>query len=130
MTLDPTKLSLIQIKREAIKRLLKPERLKEKGAWPRELAILNKLYPSYPDPAFWIQASIIDFEGLNSLAWLLSGRGAECLAAAWAVYRFEYPSSPETPPAPATPVDTTPPTPYHVSPSRPVTTAEFLSSGS
>lgn len=76
-----------QVKQGAIARFVKPESLKEKGAWPREMKVLNDLMTRYPDLDFWTRHEP-DFL-LNSLAWFKSADGAAHLDRVYAVFHYD-----------------------------------------
>ena len=76
-------------KRAVIARLLKPEILREPGAWPREMKIMNELASIYQSDSFW-KRSELDFS-LNSLAYFKTPNGAEALSNLWTVFHFCYP---------------------------------------
>ncbi len=73
-------------KRTAIQRYLKPEVLKQKGAWPREMKLINDLTAIYPDETFWVKHTL-DFS-LNSLAWFKTADGAATLKADYATFHL------------------------------------------
>ncbi len=75
-----------KVKTKLVELTVKPEQMKLKGAWPREIQILNRLVARYPDPEFWNGFSV-PF-ALNSMAFLLTDKGATLLADAYRLYTF------------------------------------------
>lgn len=73
-------------KKGFITKFLKPEALKGRGAWPREMKMMNSLAAVYPDAAFWSWYNP-GFQ-LNSLAWFL-GDGKPDLYRAHQAYLFD-----------------------------------------
>lgn len=73
----------------AIEFLVKPDSLKQKGAWGREMKTLKQLFPLYPEAAFWTS---IDFTFmLNSLLYFKSAEGAQELKRQWGLYQLTRP---------------------------------------
>lgn len=113
-------------KRAAITRLVKPESLREPGAWPREMKLLNDLIVIYPSDSFWA-CSELGFT-LNSLAYFRTPEGSETVSNLWTVFHWTYPEI-DTQTLPSdTEQGATPPPSEASTPRRPITIAGFLSS--
>lgn len=85
---DPNK-PPIGVLKGVITKTVKKFSLNQQGAWPREMAVMKKLYALYPNPEFWT-AFKLDIE-LNSLAWLVNGDGAETLRRSYLQYALILP---------------------------------------
>jgi hypothetical protein len=89
--------------------------------WRKDMPIAYNLFKRYPSLAFWTHHEL-PF-GLNSMAWFLTEQGAAQLESDWVVFHYDIPKEPELPPIE---ILIKPPSPYHASPARPKTVAEFL----
>lgn len=73
-------------KQQLITRLAKPEAMLLRGAWPREMKLVNQLLARYPDQRFWL--SFDPGYTLNSFAHFKSERGAAELQQAYNLHLF------------------------------------------
>ena len=81
------------LSQQLIEKFVKPERLKEKTAWGREIKILKKLLNQYPNTEFWCKLDL--GYDLNSLAFFLSKRGQDILKVKWGNFLLENPAEEE-----------------------------------